>query len=125
MGQITQRMLEILAWTEKIGIFNPMNFEKKVGLSGGSVAKWKAGRDVSLDTVTKVLYAFPSISAEWLMRGEGPIEKTNYTPKEEPVSSEETNEAYVKRIEDENKFLREQLSTALTALAQAHKHYNQ
>lgn len=125
MGQITQRMLEILKWSEKMGVFNPLNFEKKVGLSGGSVAKWKAGRDVSLETVLKVLYAFPSISAEWLLRGEGTIEHCEAIEEETKDPAEENKDAYVKRIEDENKFLRDQLTTALNALAQAHKHYNE
>jgi len=37
----------------------------------------KGLRDISLDTVMKIIGAFPTMSAEWLLRGEGPTYRTD------------------------------------------------
>lgn len=39
----------------------------------------KGLRDVSLDTVMKIASAYPNVSAEWLLRGEGPTSRTDIT----------------------------------------------
>lgn len=39
----------------------------------------KGLRDVSLETVIKICTAFPNLSTEWLMRGEGPMYKSEIT----------------------------------------------
>ena len=36
-------------------------------------------RALGLDTVDAILMAFPNVSAEWLMRGEGPMSKIEIT----------------------------------------------
>ena len=37
----------------------------------------KGLREVSLDTVMKIIEAFPNISTEWLLRGDGPIYRSD------------------------------------------------
>ncbi len=39
----------------------------------------KGLRDVSLETVIKIVSAFPNLSTEWLLRGDGPIYLTDIT----------------------------------------------
>lgn len=52
------------------------------------------------DTLQKILIANPMISAEWLMRGEGEMIKSDVSAKEKPASNEFV--VYV----DENGFLK-------------------
>lgn len=47
-------------------------FAIKCGISQPTLDKQIKGlRGISIETVMSVLYAYPAISAEWLMRGEG------------------------------------------------------
>jgi len=40
----------------------------------------KGERPINLDTITSILNSYPDVSAEWLMRGEGPMLKSGITP---------------------------------------------
>lgn len=124
-NEITKRLLDVYNYSRNaFGLYSAVAFEKRTKLAGGSINKWaKEGKDASIESVVRVLASFPNISAEWLLRGEGLMERnaTASDDKQEPsVSSQE----YVNRLEDENKFLRSQLTTALNALQHAHEHYN-
>ncbi len=56
---------------EAIGV-NDNQFTNAVGLSNGLIGKAKAkGKTLSLSNIEKILYAYPQLSAEWLMRGVG------------------------------------------------------
>lgn len=60
-------------------IINKLNlsgrsFEKAVGLTNGSYAS--IGDGVGADKLKKILIAFPQISADWLLTGEGSMLKT-------------------------------------------------
>lgn len=65
---VLQRLKEILAYSG----LSVRAFAIKSGLSQPTIDKQLKGlRGISIDTVVGVLYAFPEISAEWLMRGDG------------------------------------------------------
>lgn len=40
----------------------------------------KGERPINLDTITSILNSYPDVSAEWLMRGEGPMLKSEIKP---------------------------------------------
>ena len=55
-------------------------FANVCGIHQATLDKQLKGlRDVSLDTVMKIASAYPNISAEWLLRGEGPTSRTDIT----------------------------------------------
>lgn len=52
-------------------------FSIKCGISQPTLDKQIKGlRAVSIETIMSVLYAFPELSSEWLMRGNGPMLKS-------------------------------------------------
>lgn len=52
-------------------------FEKKIGLSNGSFgSQLKNNRTIGVDKLEKILIAFPKLSAEWLLTGQGSMLKT-------------------------------------------------
>ncbi len=67
---ILQRLKEILDYSGH----SVRAFAIKCGIAQTTLDKQIKGlRSVSIETVMSVLYAYPEISAEWLMRGEGPM----------------------------------------------------
>lgn len=63
-----QRLKEVLAYSG----LSVRAFSIKCGVSQPTLDKqFKGLRGVSIETMMSVLYAFPEISAEWLMRGNG------------------------------------------------------
>ncbi len=65
---ILQRLKEVVTYS-KLSI---RAFAIKCGISQTTLDKQIKGlRSVSIETIMSVLYGFPEISAEWLMRGEG------------------------------------------------------
>lgn len=59
----------------------------KAGLSVGLVGKCKkSGKGMVSDNIEKILYAYPELSAEWLMRGEGEMFLVKRQPKPESVA---------------------------------------
>ena len=121
---ITKRLLEVYEMSRRIGIYSALAFEKRANIASSSINKWsKEGKDASIESLVRILEAFPTVSAEWVIRGEGPMEKTDQTKAKESETKEE-NKDLVSHLQDENNFLREQLASALTALKIAHEHYN-
>ena len=62
---------------------------------------------VSADVLCRLLDATPSLSAEWLMRGEGPMMRGAPSPPPEPLGGADDE---VVRLRAENAVLREQLA---------------
>lgn len=121
---ITKRLLEVYEMSRKMGIYSALAFERRTNIASSSINKWsKEGKDASLDSLVRILATFPTVSAEWVIRGEGPMEKTDQNGVKKPEPTE-GNIDLISQLQDENKFLREQLSSALTALKIAHEHYN-
>lgn len=59
-------------------------FAREIGMEQVTVNNYMLEkRRLSLDFITNILSAYPDISAEWLMRGEGDMIKSE-TPKAEP-----------------------------------------
>ncbi len=77
-----QRIKEVLTYST----LSVRSFAAKCGLPQPTLDKQLKGlRGISLDTMMGVLYAYPEISAEWLMRGEGAMlipEHTNSAAQE-------------------------------------------
>lgn len=64
-------------------------FAMRCNISQATLDKQLKGlRAVSLETISSILYAYPEISSEWLMRGVGPM-KTE--PKENTAEMERIN----------------------------------
>jgi hypothetical protein len=56
--------------------YNPTSFAAKIGVQQMTLWNQLNGRrKLSLDTVEAILDTFPDISAEWLMRGTGSMNK--------------------------------------------------
>ncbi len=121
---ITKRLLEVFEMSRRMGVHSALAFEKRTKIATSSINKWRTGTVASLDSVSKVLYAFPSVSAEWLLRGEGTMDKGDDTSTAKDTEPIEENQDLISQLRDENKFLRDQLATALNALKHAHEHYN-
>ncbi len=65
---ILQRLKDVLKYSGQ----SVRAFSIKCGVSQPTLDKQIKGlRSVSIETIMSVLYAFPEISAEWLMRGNG------------------------------------------------------
>ena len=59
------------------GIKTFRELAEKIGQNEYTIGRQlKGDRGVSLDVITNLLMAFPDISAEWLMRGEGDVFKS-------------------------------------------------
>ena len=65
------------------------NFAKLIGMSQTTVNGIMLGsRGVSVDIIVAVLTAFPDISAEWLMRGEGEMLRSEEVAQNTLISDE-------------------------------------
>ena len=65
------------------------NFAKLIGMSQTTVNGIMLGsRGVSVDIIVAVLTAFPDISAEWLMRGEGEMLRSEEVAQNALISEE-------------------------------------
>lgn len=65
------------------------NFAKLIGMSQTTVNGIMLGsRGVSVDIIIAVLTAFPDISAEWLMRGEGEMLRSEEAAQNALISEE-------------------------------------
>ena len=75
---ITQRLKDVIAFSG----LSLRAFAIKCCISQTTLDKQVKGlRAVSLETISSILYAFPEISAEWFLRGEGEMLKSNNTDK--------------------------------------------
>lgn len=76
-------ILQRLKETIKYSGLSVRAFSMKCGVSQPTLDKQIKGlRSISIETVMSVLYAFPEISSEWIMRGEGEMIKQEVTSKE-------------------------------------------
>lgn len=76
-------------------------FANKINMEQTTVNNQLIGeRGISIDLIMNVLSAFPEISSEWLLRGEGEMIKCDNSAKEKSASNEFV--VYV----DENGFLK-------------------
>lgn len=74
------------------------NFAKLIGMSQTTVNGIMLGsRGVSVDIIVAVLTAFPDISAEWLMRGEGEMLRSEEAA-QNALISDETIAHYISAI---------------------------
>ena len=65
------------------------NFAKLIGMSQTTVNGIMLGsRGISVDIIVAVLTAFPDISAEWLMRGEGEMLRSEEAAQNALISEE-------------------------------------
>lgn len=65
---VLQRLKEVLTYSG----LSVRGFANRCGISQPTLDKQIKGlRGISIDTMMSVLFAFPEISAEWLMRGNG------------------------------------------------------
>lgn len=65
------------------------NFAKLIGMSQTTVNGIMLGsRGVSVDIIVAVLTAFPDVSAEWLMRGEGEMLRSEEVAQNALISDE-------------------------------------
>ncbi len=69
---------------------NNFAFEKKCGLSRGYLNAIK--EDVGSSKLELILRAYPELSAEWLLLGEGPMLKKNDTPTFQSQNFENINQ---------------------------------
>ena len=78
--------------------------EDKCGIPRGSIGKWLTNdrKSLSAENVSRVLLAFPELSADWMMRDEA-----NYPMLGSPEKSERE-----RTLEEENQSLRAQLDAA-------------
>lgn len=78
---------------EELIIAKAQGIEKEFALQTGIKQQTlnnytKGKRNIGLDAIIAILSAYPDVSAEWLIRGEGDITKENGLP---PMTGEETD----------------------------------
>lgn len=95
------------------------SFASKIGTNQVTLNQQINGdRKISLDTVTKILDSFENISPEWLLKGEGPMWKENFSPAparektpsglktgfagENPDGCKNTNNCFYKMLEEKD-----------------------
>ncbi len=60
----------------------------QAGLSQGAIGKQrKKGRGLSVESIAKILYAYPKLNADWLLTGRGEMELDNDNNVESDVDS--------------------------------------
>ncbi|WP_052356396.1 helix-turn-helix domain-containing protein [Bacteroides timonensis] len=70
---IIERIKELIAQKE----MSETSFSKLIGVSQRTLNNYMNGRTPSLEIIDAILSAFPEVSAEWLLRGEGNMLKSN------------------------------------------------
>ena len=108
---VTQRVNE---FREKEGL-SIRAFALKIGMLQETLNKQlkEDGRGVSISTIVLILAAYPDLSAEWLLRGEGEMKKgdewkvTQFIPI--PNKEVEQLEDHIKTLKELNTMLREKI----------------
>lgn len=72
---IIERIKELIARKE----MSETSFAKLIGVSQRTLNNYMNGRTPSLEVLDAILSAFPEVSAEWLLRGEGDMLKNSGT----------------------------------------------
>ena len=81
MGKFIERLQ---LFQEKMGI-NDNQMTVKASLSVGLLGKAKkSGKDMAAESIEKILYAYPELSADWLLTGRGSM--TNEAEDKPPMS---------------------------------------
>lgn len=74
---------------------NVSRFAAKIGVSQPTLSSVVKGEySPSFDTLDKILHLYPNLSAEWLMRGEGPMSRNESVVKD--GNEESTNEEIIR-----------------------------
>lgn len=82
--EIIERIKEIIK--EKFGERGENLFSKEIGIPQVSLNNYTSGRrKVSYEVIDAILSAFPDVSAEWLLRGEGKMYKSEMAEDETPM----------------------------------------
>lgn len=78
--ELSRRVQSIISETHN----DVRSFANKCGISPAYLKRWIGKGMVSLDWIVKILAAFPDVSAEWLMRGDGDMmTKSEYVSDDE------------------------------------------
>lgn len=87
------------------------DFALKVGIEQVTFNRYMNGRVPSYEALEAILIAFPDISAEWLLRGEGEMLKSSLSAQSDLSDSSlvEDLKAEINQLKGENRILREQL----------------
>ncbi len=82
--EIIERIKEIIK--EKFGERGENLFSKEIGIPQVSLNNYTSGRrKVSYEVIDAILSTFPDVSAEWLLRGEGKMYKSEMAEDETPM----------------------------------------
>lgn len=112
---VLQRVIDLIRLKCK---GNSTAFAKEIGIPQGTISNYVLGkRALNLETVLAILTSFGDISAEWLLRGEGDITKTDYQEETPIINTEMLNMTLtinslskkVNELYEENQRLKEQL----------------
>ena len=79
-------------------------FAEMIGSNGKTISQQMKGeRAISLDTILNILFAFPDISSEWLLRGKGNMTLTDNMPtfNGEETESEENLKIEISKVQAE------------------------
>ena len=79
-------------------------FAEMIGSNGKTISQQMKGeRAISLDTILKILFSFPDISSEWLLRGKGNMSLTDNMPtfNGEETESEENLKIEISKVQAE------------------------
>lgn len=102
---VCQRIADVLK-SEDIKSIN--SFSKTIGVPQQTLSNCVNGTSEPRVTVAEaILSGLPTLSAEWLMRGEGPMMRGASSPPPEPLGGADDE---VVRLRAENAVLREQLA---------------
>lgn len=78
----------LLAYIQTLGV-SVAEFERQAGLSNGYIKNFKGS--LGTDKLENLLLAFPDLSYEWLVRGEGEMPKPNVQQTSSGASSPNVN----------------------------------
>lgn len=81
--EIIERIKELVI--EKCGDRGESSFSKAIGINQVAFNKYIRGRIPSLEAIDAILSTFPDVSAEWLLRGEGKMYKSEMAEDETPM----------------------------------------
>lgn len=79
MKSPAEKAVEIVEWAISVKGMTQVAIEDRAKIARGTIGKWryKECNMLSATNLGKLLVAFPEISAEWAMRDEGPMLKTD------------------------------------------------
>lgn len=108
--EILERIQELIK--VKCGERGETSFSKIVGIPQVTLNNYVKGRrGISYEVINAILSAFPEVSAEWLLRGEGEMLKSSSTTIDvsKYLDEIEVLKTKVAKLEGQNELLREQM----------------